>query len=257
MTLGRGPQLDLAVLAVTGDRGLRLDIALMDRLGVEFALDDQIGLGESRLDVAGRELDALGDVRRLFGRGLHPGGDLVLVQQRRVVLHRLDDVDDVRQHLVVDPDQLERLARDRIRGRGDRRHGVAVIERLLARHHVAGHVAEIDDQLARGGVFDRHFREVVAGDHRLDPGQRLGRRGVDRDHPGMGVGAPEHPAEELARQVDVRAVAGAAGHLVHAVGADRARADDLEVLVLVLEHRGHDQPPLISAAASWTASTIL
>ena len=37
---------------------MRLDIALMRRLGLELALDDDVGLGEAGLDVAMAELAA-------------------------------------------------------------------------------------------------------------------------------------------------------------------------------------------------------
>ena len=40
-----------------GDAALRLDIALVHRLGVELALDDHVGLGEAGLDVADAELE--------------------------------------------------------------------------------------------------------------------------------------------------------------------------------------------------------
>ena len=65
----------------------------------------------------------------------------VRMQDRRVGLHRLDRIDDVREHLVIDLDQLQRLLGDRLAGGGDGRDRMAVVERLLARHRVAGHVA--------------------------------------------------------------------------------------------------------------------
>ena len=257
VALGGCVNLDLAVLGVAGERSLGLDIPLMHRLGVELALDDEVRFGEAFLHVALGEVEDLGEVGRLFRCRLDALGNLFLVQQRRVVRHRLHRVDHVRQDLVIDLDELDGLARDGVRGRGDRGDRMAVIEHLLARHHIARDIAEIDDQLARGGIFDRHFREVVAGDDRLDALERLRLVGADGEHACMCVRAPEHAAVELARQVDVGAVARAAGDLVDPVRADRPRADDLEVLVLVFEHRRHGQTSLISRAASATASTIL
>ena len=257
MALGGGVDLDLAVLGVARERGLGLDIALVHGLGVEFALDDEVRLREALLHVALGEIEHLGEVGRLLRRRVDALGDLFLVQQRRVFGHRLHGVDHMRQHLVIDLDQSGRAPRDGVRGSGHGGDRVAVIEHLLARHHVPGHVAEIDDQLAGGGEFDRHLGKVVAGDHGLDALERLGLVGADGEHPRMGVGAPDHAAVELSRQVDVGAVARAAGDLVDSVGADRPRADDLEILVLVFEHRRHGQTSLISRAASATASTIL
>ena len=54
--------------------------------------------------IAELEFEPLGDVGRLRRR-LDAARDHVVEQQRRIRLHRLIDVDDVRQHLVVDLDQ--------------------------------------------------------------------------------------------------------------------------------------------------------
>ena len=118
--LGRRPHLDLAVFRGGRQRGVRLDIALVHGLGGVVLLDHHVGLVEARLGVALLELDALGDVRRLGGRRIGTLGQEVVVQDRRVGLHRLGDVDDVRQHLVVDLDQRQRLLGDRLRHRRDR-----------------------------------------------------------------------------------------------------------------------------------------
>ena len=66
-----------------GDAGMGLDIGLMHRLGVELALDDhRVRLLRNRLvDVAERELDPLGDVRRLGRRWLDAGGEHVLMEK--------------------------------------------------------------------------------------------------------------------------------------------------------------------------------
>ena len=177
-----------------------------------------------------------GDVGRLGRRRRHALGDLVLVQQRRVGLHRLLDVDDVGQHLVVDLDQLQRLLGDRLRRGGDGGDGVAVVQHLLARHHAARDVAEVDHQLAGGGDQDGHVGEIVAGDDGLDAGQLLGGRGVDRADARVRVRGAQHLADELAGQVDVGGVAGAAGDLVDGVGPlVGIGADDLEGLLLVLQ----------------------
>jgi hypothetical protein len=67
VALRAAPQLGRAVLGHRGQRGVRLDVALVDRRRLELALDDDVGLGEAGLDVAQHDLDALGDVRRLVG----------------------------------------------------------------------------------------------------------------------------------------------------------------------------------------------
>ena len=75
------------------------------------------------------------------------------MQQRRIGLHCLFDIDDVRQHVVLDLDQLAGLLGDRRRGRRHRSDGVAVIEDLVARHAVARQIAEIHRPLADEGLL--------------------------------------------------------------------------------------------------------
>jgi hypothetical protein len=86
---------------------MRLDVALVHRLGVELALNHDIGLGEAGGDVPERELDALGDVGRLRRPGLDADRVHLLMQQRRIGLHCPGHVQHVRQQKrhkqIVDP----------------------------------------------------------------------------------------------------------------------------------------------------------
>ena len=84
---------------------MRLDITLVDRLGRELALDDHVCLCKSGFQIAETELDALGDIGRFLRCGLDSDREHVVVQQRRIGLHRRLDVDHVRQHFIVDIDQ--------------------------------------------------------------------------------------------------------------------------------------------------------
>ena len=84
----------------------------------------------------------------LVGGGLTPSVSMCVVQDRRVGLHRLGDVDHVRQHLVLDLDQLQRLLGDRLDDGGDGGDRMALVERLLARHDVARDVAQVHLHLA-------------------------------------------------------------------------------------------------------------
>ena len=68
VALGADPELALAVGADAGEAGMGLDIALVRRLGLEAALDDDVGFLEALLDVAMAELVAVGDVGRLLRR---------------------------------------------------------------------------------------------------------------------------------------------------------------------------------------------
>ena len=105
---------------------VRLDIGLVHRGGLELLLDHHVGLGEARVEIADVEFEPLGDVGRLGRRRLDAAGDHVLEQQRRVVRHRLVDVDDVRQHLVVDLDQRGASSAISLLSRGDGGDGVAL-----------------------------------------------------------------------------------------------------------------------------------
>ncbi len=217
---------------------------------------DDIGLLEAGLDITQNDLDALGDIGGLLGLGLDAGGEQVVVQERGVGPHGFDDVDHVREHLVLHVDELQRAPGDRHARGGHRRDRVALVERLLARHHVPDDVLVVHHHLAGRDELRGLVGEIVPGDHGLDAGQRLGLRRVDRDDARVGVRAPQHPPDQLARQVEVGAEAGATRHLVDAVGANRA-GSDVRLRRPVRHRLGHGYPFLIVAAASITALTIL
>ena len=122
-----------------------------------------------------------------FVGGFDAAGDHVLEQQRRVRLHRLVDVDDVRQHLVIDLDQRERLVGDGLAGGRDGGDRMALVEHLLARHDVARHVPEIHRDALGADILELLVGQVLAGHHRLDAGQRRRLRRVDRADARMGV----------------------------------------------------------------------
>ena len=230
---------------------MRFDVALVHRLGGVVALYHDLGQLEAGVGVALHIVNALGDVRRLGRHRLHALGDQMVVQQRCTVLHRLGDVDDVRQHLVLDLDQRQGRIGNGVGGGRDRGDGMALIERLLAGHDVARDVAQVDLHLAGGDDQVGLLGEVLRRHHGFYARQLLGGRDVDRLDQGVGVRAAQHLADQLAGHVEVGAETGAARHLVGAVGTVRTRADPL---VLLLAHR---VAPLMSAATSMTARTIL
>jgi hypothetical protein len=80
MSLGRGPELALPVFDIIGQAGLGLNIALVHRLGVVFAFDNDVGLGESGRHISKSDRDALGDVRRLFRLGIDSLSEDEIVQ---------------------------------------------------------------------------------------------------------------------------------------------------------------------------------
>ena len=118
---------------------MRLDIALMHRARGEGALDDDFGVLEAFGDVTLLDLQLAGDIGRLAFE-LHE-----FVQDRRVGLERVVDLDHPGQHFVVDFDQRAGMGRDRLGGGGDGRDRMAGKQHLLARHHVAAHPAHVLD----------------------------------------------------------------------------------------------------------------
>ena len=92
------------------------------------------------------------------------------MQQRRVGLHRLGDVDHVRQDLVLDLDQAQCLLGDGVGGGGDGGHGMAFIEHLLARHDVARDVAQVDLHFAGGNGEVGLLGEILRRHDRLYAG---------------------------------------------------------------------------------------
>ena len=225
------------------------DIALVRGLGAVAAFDDLIGLSQAGVDVAMAELVAGHDVGRgPFGHGFVGAA---FVEDRGAVGDGLVDVRDVVEHLVVDLDRLQRLLGDVARAGGNGGDGVTVIKRLFARHAVVENVG--------GGIVIGDLSEVGAGDDGVDALDRLGRRRVDGFDAGVGVRAAQHLADQHPRRSDVGTEAGLAGDLVDAIGAQGARADDLELLGVedLFAVECHHDAFLRSAAVSSTARMIL
>ena len=227
--LARAPELALPVGVAAGHATLRLDIGLMHGRGLERHLDDLVGCRKTGREIAQLEFDPLGNIGGLRRR-LDPAGDQVGKQERRIRLHRLVDIDDMRQHFVVDRDQRQRLVGDRLAGRRHRGHGMALIERLLARHDIARHMPEILRDTFRANILELLLWEVRGGHHGLDAGQRGRLRGIDRANARMGVGRAQDAADQHTRHRQVRAVLREPRHLRHAVRTNRPGPNPLELL---------------------------
>ena len=229
MPLARAPDLALAVGVEAGHAALRLDIALMHGRGLERHFDDLVGGREAGLHIAELEHVPFGNIGRRRRR-LDAAGDHVGKQQGRIRLHRLVDVDDVRQHLVVDRDQRQRLVGNSLAGGRDRRDRMALIEYLLARHDVARHMPEILRDAFRADILEFLLREIRGGHHGLDAGQSRRLRGIDRSDARMGVRRAQNAADQHARHRQIGAVLRNPRHLRHAVRANRPRSNPLELL---------------------------
>ena len=135
---------------------MRLDVALVVHRRIELTLDDDVGLGESGVDVTLSELDVLRGVRLvgpdLPGRALEEAADLLghhpRVQLRRARAHCLLRVEYRLQDLVVDLDELECVLRDVRVGRGHRHDRVPAVQRLVVSEHLVEHLAQVAGPLS-------------------------------------------------------------------------------------------------------------
>ena len=204
--LGRLPQRQ-PVAVPAGDAAVQLERGVELALGAEAPLDDHIRRGEPG-----------GHVTPLVG-GRLPHPVAALVHLRRFGRESVALVGDEREDLVVDPDRRQGVP-GLVRGLGgDRGHRLALV------------AADRIEQRCRdpAAVAPRHVLRLGAraGQHRDDAGQRLGRRGVDAPHPGVGVGAAQDGAVEHAGQDQVRRVDGGAAHALVAVDPRQRLADHL------------------------------
>ena len=144
---------------------MRLDVALVDAGRPELALDHDVGLLEALGDVALLEVEVDGDVGRLVSLLAHRVGAHVVVQQRRVVLHRVEHPGDAGQQLVLDLDLRRGLLGDVEVGGGDGRHGVALVEHLPCGQAVGRQVRQVDSPASpMMAILFFQVREIVGGD---------------------------------------------------------------------------------------------
>ncbi len=173
----------------------------------------------------------------------------VLAQHRRVRVHRLERIDQRRQILVVDVDQLDRVGRGIAVGR-DHEGDLLVLEQHLLvgqdRLHVAGerrHVVQIERL------------EVGGGQDRLDARHLERRLLVDPLDPRMAVRRADEVAEQHAGQLDVVDIValalGEAGVLDPLPGA--AQAFQLRAALARARNRGVHSAAS-RCAFSWSAA---
>ena len=249
VALAAGVDGQAAVVVPHGGAAVGLDITLVHGGGGHTALHDDVGVGETGVEVAHAELEVVGGVGTARGivlvqhaTGARAGsveGSESLMNQRGVVSHGLPSVHHRRKHLEFDVDQVQGFLGGVSADRGDGGNGVAFVKGLVLGHDVVAQELEVDHR-ALGQVRSPAggFHNVGAGDHGADAGRGLGAAGVDGLDAGMGVGAAQHLAVEHAGQVQVGAVASHAGDLVGSVVADRTGPDYLVFLVAGQDHVG-------------------
>ncbi len=166
---------------------MRLDVALVNRLGGEPSFHHHVRRGERGFGVTSLVKVPDGNVGRLVGRGFHALGDHLRVKYRGALRHGLFEGRHEGQDLVLDRDRFRCLPCCRPRGGRHRSHSMALVEHFVAGDDVARHVVVIDPGLTGHGGLVMEQREVGAGDDGLDAVDGLGRRRVYRNDPGMGM----------------------------------------------------------------------
>ena len=220
------------------------DVTLMHRRGAEAAFDNDIGLGEALINIAKLMFQLARNVRRLAVKLDE------IMQDRRIGLDRVFRVNHPGQNLIFHFDQLQRLSRHLFRNRGNGGNRVAMEQRLFARHDVAAHPAHILNAEHHGFV-EREIHHILMRHHGLHAGMRFRLRGIDGNDARMRMWAAQHLAPNHAGHIGIGGIGSAARHLFRTIRTDRAFADPF------IGHIVHQAAPLISAAVSSTARTIL
>ena len=140
----------------------------------------------------------------------------------------------MRQYFVLNLDELDRFGSDRRACGGDSGDSVTFIERLLARHDIAGHVPHVDLGPYRAGIGKFLLREVVPGSDCVDPLQRLGFRCIDRLDPRMWVRAPQDLAAERTGQIVIVSELCRASYFRYAVRSHRPCSNQSVGLIQVV-----------------------
>ena len=208
--LGRRPDGHLVALPLRHDRA-GLDRDAVDRVRHVAALDDDVGAGERRVDVA---LDDRRVAERVVGArpsALEPRYGLpVGMDERRVVGERRLEIGHDGQRLVVDLDQRRSLLGDLGRRRRDAGDDVA-----LEPDRVPGEEPAVLDHAAV-----EHVGHVLVGDDREHAREGARLRHVDPRDPGVRVVGVAELRHELAGEHEIGRVAAGAGHLLLAVRTD-------------------------------------
>ena len=196
---------------------------------MEAPFNDDRGCGHAALRLA----------RAVHVAGQQVGGQRLGMQHGRVVGERAEGVGHVRQRLVVDVDQLQRVLRDGTAGRGHAHHRLALVDRLGARERVVG-------QQRRAGHGPQHRQRLACGAHVgagqdvPDAGKRAGLRHVDCADRGAREGAAAHRHLQLMSQL-------------HVVGKEAVAPQ--QAIVFLARQRGADEAPAGRAHGDASGST--
>ena len=183
----------------------------------------------------------------------------VLAHDWRVLVHRLERIDDDRKSFVLDLDQVGGVGGDIAVGRHDE-GDLLVLEQHLA---VGEHHLDVAGERRHPGEIDA--LEVLGGQHREHAGHGLGLGGVDLHDAGVSMARAMEVAVQHARQLDVVDVIAFALGEAHVLDALALAAHALKFFG-ALERSGKrgvvhsaaslNSRPAILAAAYWIALTM-
>ena len=175
----------------------------------ESIFDDDVGFGEGLGDVAALQVKMHGDVVRL-----------VVVHQRRAVLHRFFGIEYARKRFPIDFDQVDGFF-SRIR-----------IDGCHCRDFFADIAGFADGKNILIGEerAPRPLDRVLGGDDRAHAGKFFGFARIDVADPSMGKRAAQNFADQHAGKINVGDVLGVAGDLIEALDPLNAFADDGKLL---------------------------
>jgi hypothetical protein len=183
---------------VVGQHAARLDRRARRAVVDHLVLDHDVGGRQRRLDVAAAQ---------------RPLVDLVGAQRlvdERAALQRGLDVGDHRQRVVLDDHLLGGVDHGIAVLADHQRHGVAHVVDLVLGQRPVRRVGDVDPRRHPGHRQRRREVDVVAGEHGVDARERLRARRVDRDDLRVCFRRADERRPQLARDVDVVDVAGAA-----------------------------------------------
>ena len=219
---------------------MRFDITLMYLLGLVTLFDHDVGLLEARVHIAvavSRHKGNVGRLARLVLR-FHPWLD-----DRRIRFHRFVDVGHVRQYLVVDLDEFQRLARRFGVARRHRGDGVPVVKCLVTRHAVFEDVVEL-------AVTVGEVRQVRARDDGFDTLKLLGSFRINAANLCVSMRRAQDHAHQLPRCKRISAEARTSGHLVNSIRTRYPRTDEFEFLICELAVVFHLKTPVLFACSA-------
>jgi hypothetical protein len=242
-TLGRRiERASLARRVPVADRDARLHRAADDPVVDEIERDRLVSAGEGRLDGAPvMAFPVNAEVRAALG-----------VEEWRVGPVRGRQIDDRRQRLVVDPDQLGGVARLVEALGDDESHRVTDIADHAARQHRAGRrehlLAASPRHLSLGRDLGHAIGvEVLDRENAENPRRGSRRLGVDRGDPGMRMRRAQDIAVGLSLEVDVVGEPAFAGDEVQILSAPHRLANAELLDAIVVRHR--------SLGRSWFVKT--